>query len=179
MILGIDPGLAATGWGLIDAAGSSAQYVNCGVIETNTKQNHVVRLECIYRQISAIAADYQPQVACVERVFANLNGKSSMALGEARGAAVAALLRHEMPVVEMSALQIKKSMTGYGRADKKQVAKMVLLMLDNAPQKLRADATDALACALSYIPMSRLTNSSAHLRLPARRGKRRTYRRRA
>lgn len=170
--MGIDPGLATTGWGLIDTA-PRARYLNSGVIRTSSTTEHVTRLDAIYRQIVQVTADSRPEIACVERVFANMNGKTSMALGEARGAAIAALVSCDVRVIEISALQIKKSVTGLGRADKKQIAQMIPLLLEDAP-KVRADAADALACALAGTPMVRVSSS----RLPPIRGGRRRVARR-
>ena len=173
--MGIDPGLAATGWGLIDAA-PRARYLNSGIIRTSSTTEHVARLDAIYRQIVQITADSCPEVACVERVFANMNGKTSMALGEARGAAIAALISCDVQVIEISALQIKKSITGHGRADKKQMAQMIPLLLEDAPA-VRADAADALACALAATPMVRLHSSRSSRLPPIRGGRRRVARR--
>ena len=170
--MGIDPGLATTGWGIIQNE-ARARYLDSGVIRTSAATEHVARLNNIYCEINNIIVRWQPQAACIERVFANMNGKSSMALGEARGAAIAALCGHNVRIMEISALQIKKSITGMGRADKKQVAKMIPLLLADAPE-VRADAADALACALTMIPLANIP----HSRMPPIRSRRRISRRR-
>ena len=169
--MGIDPGLAATGWGVIET-GAAPRHLASGVIRTSPAEDHITRLDYIYRETAAVAEQWKPQAACVERVFANLNGKTSMALGEARGVAIAALCGRGVRITEISALQIKKSITGMGRAGKQQVAQMIPLLLSDTP-KLRADAADALACALALTPAAQLH----HSRLPPiRKGRRRTRR---
>lgn len=174
LILGIDPGLAATGWGVIDVAGANARFVDAGVIRTSAACEHIVRLDQIRHHISTIATKWDPQFAGVERVFVGVNAKSSIALGEARGAAIAALLQCQIRVMEISALQIKKSITGSGRADKKQVAAMLPAFLTDAPESPPADAADALACALAASsPLSQLTR---HSRLPPIRSRPRSRR---
>lgn len=166
--MGIDPGLAATGWGIIRRDGEVSHYLASGVIHTSPASEHVARLAHIYGRLTEVARQWQPQIACVERVFANLNGKTSMALGEARGAAVAALIACDLPVMEISALQIKKAITGMGRADKKQVGAMVSRLLSISTDGFRTDATDALACALTFTPLQAM-----HSRLPSPRSRRR------
>ncbi|MGI9306720.1 MAG: crossover junction endodeoxyribonuclease RuvC [Gammaproteobacteria bacterium] len=150
--MGLDPGLAATGWGVIES-GAAPRHLASGVIRTSPSSEHIARLDWIFRQTAAVAEEWKPQKACVERVFANMNGKTSMALGEARGAAIAALSSRGVQITELSALQIKKSVTGAGRANKSQIAQMIPLLLNDTP-KLRADAADALACALALTPLA-------------------------
>lgn len=164
LILGIDPGLAATGWGVIETAAGRSRYVDSGVIRTAATAVHIARLSDIYHGIAEITRRHKPALAGVERVFMNVNGKSSMALSEARGTAIAALLSCDIAIVEVSALQIKKSITGAGRADKKQVATMLSMLLDGTPEKLQADAADALACALTVAPLH--LQGAPHFRLP-------------
>ena len=165
--------MAATGWGVIDTGGENgARHLASGVIRTSPADSHIARLDCIRRETAAVAEKWAPEAACVERVFANANGKTSMALGEARGAAIAALCGRGVRITEISALQIKKSVTGTGRAEKKQVALMIPLLLKDAP-KLAADAADALACALALTPLSLLHDSRLP---PLRKGRRRARR---
>lgn len=163
-ILGVDPGLANTGWGVIE----NNRLLSCGVIRTTTAQVHTRRLGRIWDELRAATKLWQPQTACVERVFASANAKSTLALGEARGAALSALWHDGITVVELSALQVKKSVTGAGRADKKTVAMMVRRLLSLPPEMKTPpfDACDALACALSITTMMR---AGAFDRMPARR----------
>lgn len=172
MILGVDPGLAATGWGVIDAASPRARYMSSGVIRTAPSDTHVDRLARIGGEIADLAREWKPETACVERVFVGVNPKSSMVLGEARGAIIAVLCAAGVKVMEISALQVKKSVTGLGLAGKGQVAQMLPLLLQDVPDGIRGDAADALACALALTPLSQLHDS----RLPP---VRRTRRRRA
>lgn len=169
LILGIDPGLAATGWGLIESVAGRARYVDGGVFRTSAAASNLSRLEDIYRRTAEVARQKAPGLAGVERVFAGAGAGSAVSLGEARGAAVAALFAADIAVAEASALQIKKAVTGSGRADKKQIARMLPFLLDGAPEKLAADAADALACALAVMPSARRERSSVHFRLPRRR----------
>lgn len=163
-IIGVDPGLANTGWGVVE----NNRLLDCGVIRTTPGQPHALRLGDIWQGLRAVAEEWQPQTACVERVFASVNAKSALALGEARGAALAALWHAGVTVVELSALQVKKSVTGAGRADKKTVAMMVRRLLALPPEMKTPpfDACDALACALSMTAMMRL---GAFDRMPPRR----------
>ena len=164
--------MANTGWGVIDNNGGRFHYLASGVIKTGADEMHIARLDSIRRELTAVVAHWQPRIACVERVFANVNAKSSMALGEARGTAIGALLECRLEVMEFSALQIKKSVTGMGRADKKQVSEMVARLLSMPETAWSSHAADALACALSLLPLTQLHSS----RLPAYRGRRRARR---
>jgi crossover junction endodeoxyribonuclease RuvC len=143
--------LAATGYGVIREIRGGARLIDCGVIRTPAADKPAMRLAAIARAVSQLASRHAPDAACVERVFANRNPKTSLAVGEARGAAIAVLLRAAIPVGEVSALQVKQNLTGAGRADKKQVAWMVRRLLAlPAAHRLAPDAADALACALGY-----------------------------
>jgi crossover junction endodeoxyribonuclease RuvC len=148
-ILGIDPGLQRTGFGLIDQDGARLCYVSSGVIKTETRAGLAQRIQTIVQGIAEIAHDSQPDCAAVEIVFVNVNPQSTLMLGQARGAAVAALVLAQLTVHEYTALQVKQATVGYGKAKKEQVQDMVmrLLQLPSAPQ---SDAADALACAITH-----------------------------
>ena len=150
-ILGIDPGLQTTGFGVVDMTGSRLQYVASGVIETTRGDmgNLPARLKVIYDGVREIQSRYQADVASVEIVFVNVNPQSTLLLGQARGAAITALVAQKLPVSEYTALQVKQSVVGHGKAAKQQVAHMVmrLLMLPGEPG---SDAADALACAICH-----------------------------
>jgi len=148
-ILGIDPGLQRTGFGVIDRDGPRLSYVASGVIRTDTKAPLAERLGVLVRGIQEIATDTKPDCAVVEIVFVNVNPQSTLLLGQARGAALAALVLAGLPVHEYTALQVKKATVGTGHARKEQVQDMVvrLLTLSGVPQ---ADAADALACAITH-----------------------------
>ncbi|MDM5148113.1 crossover junction endodeoxyribonuclease RuvC [Candidatus Persebacteraceae bacterium Df01] len=168
----MDPGLANTGWGIIDSDGRHSRHLSSGIIHTSPSAAHVMRLGDIRNELKEVIQQWSPKIACIERVFVNKNAKSSMVLGEARGVAIGVLLECDLEVTEISALQIKKSVTGMGRANKKQVSEMVMRLLA-LPVPAPADAADALACALALMPLARLQNT----RLPAIRSRRRRTRR--
>ena len=148
-ILGIDPGLRVTGFGLLDADGDKLTYLASGVIRTG-EGNLPARLQKIHRGIVELVEEYRPEIAACEIVFVNVNPKSTLLLGQARGAAIAALASRRLGVHEYSALQIKQTVVGYGRATKDQIQQMMqrLLRLPGLPS---ADAADALACAVCHV----------------------------
>jgi crossover junction endodeoxyribonuclease RuvC len=147
-ILGIDPGLNRTGYGIIEVTGSGLRWIESGVIRVPAGELPV-RLEVILRELAVVITRTAPNEASVEKVFVNVNPQSTLLLGQARGAAICAAVAAGVFVHEYSALQVKQATTGYGRADKLQMQKMVqrLLGLDHAPP---SDAADALACAICH-----------------------------
>lgn len=150
-ILGIDPGLQTTGFGVIDVQGHALSYVASGTIRTTQLALGDLpgRLKVLFDGISEVAARYQPDVATVEIVFVNVNPQSTLLLGQARGAAITALVASNLPVAEYTALQMKKAIVGQGRAAKSQVQEMVrrLLQLPTLPG---SDAADALGMAITH-----------------------------
>ncbi|MCB5362208.1 crossover junction endodeoxyribonuclease RuvC [Pusillimonas sp. CC-YST705] len=148
-ILGIDPGLRRTGFGVIDAQGAALRYVASGTIVVPSDLPLAQRLLTIHEHILEVIQAHTPTVAAIEKVFVNVNASSTLLLGQARGAALCALAGGKMPVHEYTALQIKKSVVGSGHADKQQVQIMVrhLLTLNGLPA---ADSADALACAICH-----------------------------
>ena len=148
-ILGIDPGSRVTGFGIIDACGREHAYIASGCIKTPPDAPLAERIAVIVRHIDEIVRTYQPQQAAVEQVFVNVNPASTLMLGQARGAALAALVMHSLPVSEYTALQVKQAVVGKGKAAKEQVQHMVvqMLSLSGTPQ---ADAADGLAVALTH-----------------------------
>ena len=153
-ILGIDPGLNRTGYGVIDVSGSALQCVDCGIIRVPAGDLYQ-RLGAILESLGEVIRATQPHVATVEQVFVNVNPKSTLLLGQARGAAICAAASSGLVVHEYAALQIKQAVVGFGQADKKQVQTMVqrLLGLARAPA---SDAADALACAICHAHSARL-----------------------
>ena len=147
-ILGIDPGLRITGFGVIDKVGQKLVYVASGCIKTPAG-DLPPRLKVILESLAEVISAYQPQQVSVEKVFVNVNPQSTLLLGQARGAAICAAVLANLSVAEYTALQVKQSVVGNGHADKEQVQDMVqrLLALDGKPG---ADAADALACAICY-----------------------------
>lgn len=163
-ILGIDPGLRHTGFGIIDVQGVQLHYVASGAITPPPGLPMHRRLATILEGLRQIIAQSRPQVAALEKVFVNVNPQSTLLLGQARGAALAGLGDAGLDVHEYTALQIKKAVAGTGRAAKIQVQEMVqyLLQLSGAPSP---DAADALACAICHAHMAPLTEQLGRLGL--------------
>jgi crossover junction endodeoxyribonuclease RuvC len=148
-ILGIDPGLRNTGWGVIEAAGTRLTYVGCGSIHTDATTSLAERLALIHRSIARLIDDERPAEAAVEETFVNRDPQSTLKLGQARGAALAVLALRELPVAEYAANLIKKTVVGVGHAEKAQVQMMVKMLLP-ASQAKSPDAADALAVAICH-----------------------------
>ena len=174
-ILGIDPGLNRTGYGVIDVSGSKLECVDSGIIRVPGGDLYQ-RLGAILEAVSNVIRATQPSVATVEKVFVNVNPQSTLLLGQARGAAICAAASNGLVVHEYAALQIKQAVVGFGQADKKQVQSMVqrLLGLARAPG---TDAADALACAICHALSSTVlaavrdaTTRSSVTAIPRRRG---------
>ena len=147
-ILGLDPGLRITGFGLIDTLGSQLRYVASGCIRTQDGELPG-RLKTLLDGVREVITTWQPDVVAVEKVFVNVNPQSTLLLGQARGAVICGAVSCDMAVHEYTALQVKQSVVGYGKAAKEQVQHMVqrLLTLDASPSP---DAADALACAICH-----------------------------
>jgi crossover junction endodeoxyribonuclease RuvC len=150
-ILGIDPGLGTTGFGVIDAEGQRLAYVASGTIRTTEAALGDLpgRLKIIFDGVREVVATYQPTCATVEIVFVNVNPQSTLMLGQARGAAVTALVASDLIVTEYTALQMKKAVVGHGQAKKAQVQEMVMRLLA-LPGKPNQDAADALGLAITH-----------------------------
>lgn len=150
-ILGIDPGLQTTGFGVIDVQGHALSYVASGTIRTTALALGDLpgRLKVLFDGISEVVARYQPDSATVEIVFVNVNPQSTLLLGQARGAAITALVASNLPVAEYTALQMKKAVVGHGRAAKTQVQEMVRRLLE-LPGLPGSDAADALGMAITH-----------------------------
>lgn len=150
-ILGIDPGLRTTGFGVVEAEGSKLHYVASGTIRTDAVAigELPARLKILFDGVREVTQRYAPQCASIEIVFVNVNPQSTLLLGQARGAALTALVASELPVSEYTALQMKKAIVGHGQARKEQVQQMVarLLALPGLPGK---DAADALGLAICH-----------------------------
>jgi crossover junction endodeoxyribonuclease RuvC len=150
-ILGIDPGLQTTGFGVIECEGAKLHYVASGTISTVKMERGDLpaRIKVIFEGVREVVQRYQPQQASLEIVFVNVSPQSSLLLGQARGAALAALVSADLPVSEYTALQMKKAVVGSGAAKKEQVQDMVarLLSLPDLPGK---DAADALGLAIMH-----------------------------
>ena len=147
-ILGIDPGLRVTGFGILEAEANALVYVRSGCIRTEGR-SLPVRLGVIVRDLAYVIAEERPTEVAVEKVFVNVNPNSTLLLGQARGAAIAAAVLAGLPVTEYTAGQVKQAVVGAGRAQKPQVQEMVrrLLALPGLPA---TDAADALAAAICH-----------------------------
>jgi crossover junction endodeoxyribonuclease RuvC len=148
-ILGIDPGLRISGFGVIDVQGSQLHYVASGTIRTPSESSLPSRLKVLFDGVRAVTERYAPTAACVEIVFINNNPQASLLLGQARGACLTALVSRDLPVHEYTALQLKKAVAGHGRAGKAEVQQMVMRLL-KLPGLPGPDAADALALAITH-----------------------------
>jgi len=151
IILGIDPGLRNTGWGVVHSQGNNLRHVAHGAIVSKTRDTLPKRLACLYDGLQQVIGEYQPLEVAIERVFVNKNPNSTLLLGQARGAALLAPAQHDIPVSEYSPNRIKKALVGAGHAKKEQVAHMVrrLLVLPSDEGDC-SDAFDALAVAITH-----------------------------
>lgn len=147
-ILGIDPGSRITGYGVVDVIGGKCVYVASGCIRTGVDALPD-RLKIIFEGVSEVIRLYQPREACIEQVFMHKNADSALKLGQARGAAITAMVMADLAVHEYTPQQIKQAVVGTGRAQKTQVAHMVTRLL-NLPGEPQADAADALAAAICH-----------------------------
>lgn len=153
-VLGVDPGLARAGWGVI-RGGPSLSLIGYGSIETASRESHSKRLLTIFEALQEVIRRHRPRVMAVEEVFQGKNARSAMLLGEGRGACILAAAERRIPVVEYPASVVKMAVTGNGRAAKTQVQSMVhrILSLDALPRPY--DASDALAVALTHFSRGR------------------------
>jgi crossover junction endodeoxyribonuclease RuvC len=148
-ILGLDPGLRRTGWGVIRVEGNRLSHLGHGVIAPDEKAPFSERLLALFEGISAVVADWSPDEAAIEETFMNNNAASALKLGHARAAAMLAPARAGLPVAEYAARLVKKSVVGTGAADKDQVAFMIARILPGSAGAA-ADAADALAVAVAH-----------------------------
>lgn len=149
-IMGVDPGTAITGYGLIRYDGSRFSLVECGCIRTSPESPMSERLQILYRELTNIIRRYKPEQFAIEELFFNKNARTALAVGHARGVAMLAASSSDMPVFEYTPLQVKQAVTGFGRAAKTQVQYMVktILALPEAPTP--DDVADALAVAICH-----------------------------
>lgn len=147
-ILGIDPGSRLTGFGIIDADGSSIRLVAAGCVRS-VADDFPARLKIVYDGMLEVVSQYLPEVIAIEQVFVQKNADSALKLGQARGAAICAGLARELPVYEYATRQVKQALVGKGGADKHQVQYMVKILL-NFRGELPLDASDALAVAVCH-----------------------------
>ncbi len=149
VIIGIDPGVATTGYGLIKAEKNKVELIDYGCITTQANTDHPARLEKIALELEKIIKTYQPTKAAVEELFFSNNVKTALKVGEARGVILMTLIKNKVPVLEFTPLQVKQAITSYGRADKKQMQSMVKIILNLKEIPKPDDAADALAVAIT------------------------------
>jgi crossover junction endodeoxyribonuclease RuvC len=154
-VLGIDPGTAITGYGVIEGEGDNLALVTYGAITTSPQQPRPERLQQIYRQLQALIVEWQPESAAVEELFFSKNARTALAVGHARGVALLALTDAGLPIQEYKPAEVKQAVAGYGGAPKEQIQGMVqlLLNLDEIPRP--DDAADALAVAICHFHSAR------------------------
>ena len=157
LVLGIDPGTAITGYGLVKGEDDDLTLVAYGAITTSSDWPLPERLQRIYQELTALIEDQQPTAVAVEELFFSKNVRTALSVGQARGVALLAAANAGLPIHEYTPLQVKQAITGYGRATKDQVQQMVrmLLGLDSVPRP--DDAADAIAVAICHIHSAKLT----------------------
>ena len=147
-ILGIDPGLRVTGFGVIEQTGPHLAYITSGCVRSGEGELPQ-RLQVLFAGLQEVITATRPHCAAIEQVFVNVNPQSTLLLGQARGAAICAAVASALPVAEYTALQVKQAVVGVGKASKEQVQAMVRRLL-RLPGNPSADAADALACAICH-----------------------------
>lgn len=150
IILGIDPGLAIVGYGVIEFIGNRYRAIDYGCILTESNMHHPDRLKIIYQDLSSLIDKYNPDDVAMEELFFNKNVKTAIKVGQARGVEILAAVNKGKPIYEYTPLQIKQSVAGYGRAGKKQVQEMIKLLLNLREIPKPDDAADALAVAICH-----------------------------
>jgi crossover junction endodeoxyribonuclease RuvC len=150
VILGIDPGIGRTGWGIVDVQGPKCTAKDYGCIETSKDERVEARLETLYNELQRLLTTYKPEALAIEELFFNTNVSTAMVVGQARGVVFLASEQHKVPIAVYTPLQIKVAVTGYGRADKKQVGQMIKTILHLPEVPKPDDTADALAIALTH-----------------------------
>ncbi len=149
-ILGIDPGTGILGFGIIEASKAKAQLVDAGVIRTPVKEDDAVRLQTIFEELTDIIVQTKPTEMAVEKLFFSQNITTAMTVSQARGVVLLCGQQAGLELFEYTPLQIKQALTGYGRADKKQIQEMVRVVLGLKEVPKPDDCADALACAICH-----------------------------
>jgi len=148
IVLGIDPGTAALGWGIVERTGARLRMVDAGCLTTSAGQPMPNRLLAVHALLDELIALHHPDVVAVERIFFSKNAQTAFAVGQARGVVLLAAAQAEVPVLEATPNEVKIAVTGYGRADKDQVARMVAVCLTLDAPPTPDDTSDALAVAI-------------------------------
>jgi crossover junction endodeoxyribonuclease RuvC len=158
LTLGIDPGTATTGFGLITEKRDKLIFVGHGIITTSTKDSSQGRLRRIYTELKKIILEYKPGAIAVEKLFFGANSKTAIAVGQARGIVLLTAAEMKITVAEYTPLEVKMALTGYGRADKKQIQQMVKTLLGLSFLPKPDDAADALAIAICHLHSYKLAS---------------------
>lgn len=149
-IIGIDPGTGILGFGIIDASHGNSQLVDAGVIRTPAKENDAIRLETIFNELSTVISDNKPEIMVVEKLFFAQNVTTAMTVAQARGIILLLGRQFKLDIYEYTPLQIKQALTGYGRAEKRQIQEMVRVILKLKDIPKPDDCADALATAITH-----------------------------
>jgi len=149
LILGLDPGLADTGYGIIEKRGDNMSMVACGSIKTLAGADFIERLKIIHQELKKIIKKFKPDIVGVEQLFFCKNVKTALLVGQARGVCLMTIAENNLPIFEYTPLQIKLALTSYGKADKNQVGQMVKILLNLKAVPKPDDAADALAVAIT------------------------------
>lgn len=157
-ILGIDPGLGRTGWGVIDEGGSKPLVVDFGCIETDKSLSEPERIKIIYAEVVRIISKHAPDNLSIEKLFFNKNVKTALSVAQARGVVILAAINKNLTIDEYTPLEVKIAVTGYGRADKKQIGQMVKINFNLKDIPKPDDVSDALAIALTHAVSYKIRN---------------------
>ncbi|HVT00708.1 MAG TPA: crossover junction endodeoxyribonuclease RuvC [Patescibacteria group bacterium] len=149
IVLGIDPGIGRTGWGVIEVKGSRNTALAYDCFETPATRETAARLVDLRAEILRIIKKHKPEMVGIEELFFNTNAKTAMVVGQARGVVLEAIAENGIPIISMTPPEIKTAVAGYGKADKDQVGKMVKMLLGLPSVPKPDDTADALACALA------------------------------
>jgi crossover junction endodeoxyribonuclease RuvC len=160
-VMGIDPGVATTGYGVVERTGSTLRPVAAGVIRTDPADDHATRLAALWDELGDLLARHRPEVAAVERLFFNANVRTAMAVGQASGVALLAAAQATVAVAHYTPLEVKQSVVGVGGASKRQVQSMVAAVLNLPAAPRPADAADACALAICHLNRQGLAGAVA------------------
>ena len=157
-VIGIDPGTVCCGYGIVDVSGKgrSAVFVTCGDVRMNSKKPLPERLKILYNSLGKVIAQYSPAHLCMEKIFYHKSIRSTLTLGAARGIIMLLAAENSIPLYEYNSTELKMALTGYGRAEKRQVKDMVIriLSLDSSSESISDDSSDALALSICHINSS-------------------------
>jgi crossover junction endodeoxyribonuclease RuvC len=156
LVLGVDPGTAITGYGLVREEERGLTLVGCGVITTPASESPATRLQAIYQGLREVTRRHGPEAAAVEELFFSRNVRTALSVGQARGVVLLALADAGLPIFEYKPLEIKQAVAGYGGAQKRQVQEMVRMLLDLEAAPEPDDAADAVAVAVCHIHSARM-----------------------